>query len=322
MNRRDMMALVGGAAAWPLAARAQATPVVGYLSSNRPDAVARNMVAFRHGLGDAGYVEGQNVTIEYRWAEDQIDRLPALAADLVRRRVTVIATSGIATAAAKAATKTIPIVFEAGSDPVQTGLVTKLNRPGGNLTGTFFLSRALEAKRLELLHEMVPAATSIAYLVNSASLPTEVEMNEAKVAARALGVRLVVLNASSPSEIESAFAALVKERAGALLAGSDPLFFDQRDQLAVLASRYAVPAIYHDRQITQAGGLMSYGASVLDGYRLVGDYTGRILKGEKPSELPVQQSTKVELVINLKTAKALGLTVPPNLLAIADEVIE
>jgi putative ABC transport system substrate-binding protein len=297
-------------------------PVIGYLSSNRAEAVVRNMAAFRQGLGAAGYVEGRNVAIEYRWAEDQNDRLPTLAAELVRRQVAVIATNGLAAAAAKAATTMIPIIFESGSDPVQSGLVASLNRPGGNITGIFFLSRALEAKRLALLQEIAPAAASIAYLVDSTNLPTEEAMQEMETAAHALGVRLVLLTASNPRTIEAAFATLAQERAGALLAGSGSLSFDQRDQLAALALRHGVPAISFDRQIVEAGVLMSYGANVPDGYRLVGAYTGRILKGEKPGDLPVQQSTKVELVINLKTAKALGLAVPDKLLAIADEVIE
>jgi putative ABC transport system substrate-binding protein len=324
MRRREFIAGLGSAAAWPLAAPAQqpVMPVIGYLSSSRPAAVARNMVAFRQGLSDAGYVEGKNVTIDYRWAEDQNDRLTALALALVRRQVAVIATTGIGAVAAKAATATIPIVFEAGADPIQAGLVAKLNRPDGNVTGIFFLSRALEAKRLEMLHEMVPGATSITYLSNPTYMLSETELREIETAARVLGVRLVVLSASSPSEIEAAFGAVVQQRAGALVVGSDPLFFGQRDQLVTLASRHGVPAIYHDPQFVEAGGLMSYGAKVLDGYRLVGVYTGRILKGEKPADLPVQQSTTVELIINMKTAKALGLTVPITLLGRADEVIE
>jgi putative ABC transport system substrate-binding protein len=234
----------------------------------------------------------------------------------------VIATTGIGAVAAKAATATIPIVFEAGADPIQAGLVAKLNRPDGNVTGIFFLSRALEAKRLEMLHEMVPGATSITYLSNPTYMLSETELREIEAAARVLGVRLVVLSASSPSEIEAAFGTVVQQRAGALVVGSDPLFFGQRDQLVALASRHGVPAIYHDPQFVEAGGLMSYGAKVVDGYRLVGVYTGRILKGEKPADLPVQQSTTVELIINMKTAKALGLTVPITLLGRADEVIE
>jgi len=324
MRRRDFITLLGGTAAWPLAAQAQqpAMPVIGYLSSNQPEAVLKNMEAFRQGLIDAGYVEGRNLIIDYRWAEGHNDRLPLLALELVHRQVAVIATNGFGATAAKTTTSTIPIVFETGSDPVQSGLVASLNRPGGNLTGVFFLSRALETKRLALLREMVPAATSIAVLVNPTSPHTETEMRDMDIAARVLGVRLKVLNAGSPGEIEAAFAILSQERADALLVSSDPLYFDQRVQLAALASRYAIPAMYHDRQLVDAGGLMSYGARIPDGYRLVGTYTGRILNGEKPGDLPVQQSTRVELIINREVASALNLTVPPSLLAIADEVIE
>jgi putative ABC transport system substrate-binding protein len=325
MRRREFITLLGGAAvAWPLAARAQqpALPVIGYLSSNQPEAVLKNMEAFRQGLIDAGYVEGRNLIIDYRWAEGHNDRLLSLALELVHRQVAVIATNGFGATAAKTTTSTIPIVFETGSDPVQSGLVASLNRPGGNLTGVFFLSRALETKRLALLREMVPAATSIAVLVNPTSPHTETEMRDMDIAARVLGVRLKVLNAGSPGEIEAAFAILSQERADALLVSSDPLYFDQRVQLAALASRYAIPAMYHDRQLVDAGGLMSYGARIPDGYRLIGTYTGRILNGEKPGDLPVQQSTRVELIINREVASALNLTVPPSLLAIADEVIE
>ena len=325
MRRREFITLLGGAAvAWPLAARAQqpALPVIGYLSSNQPEAVLKNMEAFRQGLIDAGYVEGRNLIIDYRWAEGHNDRLLSLALELVHRQVAVIATNGFGAMAAKATTPTIPIVFETGSDPVQSGLVASLNRPGGNLTGVFFLSRALETKRLALLREMVPAATSIAFLVNPTSPHTDTEMRDMDIAARVLGVRLKVLNAGSPGEIEAAFAILSQERADALLVSSDPLYFDQRVQLAALASRYAIPAMYHDRQLVDAGGLMSYGARIPDGYRLVGTYTGRILNGEKPGDLPVQQSTRVELIINRKVASALGLTVPQSLLVAADEVIE
>jgi len=325
MRRREFITLLGGAAvAWPLAARAQqpALPVIGYLSSNQPEAVLKNMEAFRQGLIDAGYVEGRNLIIDYRWAEGHNDRLLSLALELVHRQVAVIATNGFGATAAKTTTSTIPIVFETGSDPVQSGLVASLNRPGGNLTGVFFLSRALETKRLALLREMVPAATSIAVLVNPTSPHTETEMRDMDIAARVLGVRLKVLNAGSPGEIEAAFAILSQERADALLVSSDPLYFDQRVQLAALASRYAIPAMYHDRQLVDAGGLMSYGARIPDGYRLIGTYTGRILNGEKPGDLPVQQSTRVELIINREVASALNLTVPPSLLAMADEVIE
>ena len=323
MRRRTFITGLCGAALAPCATRAQTTmPVIGYLSSNRPEAVARNMTAFRQGLAEMGFVEGRNVAIEYRWAEGQNDRLPALAADLVRRNVAVIATNGNAALAAKAATATIPIVFESGTDPVETGLVASLNRPGGNITGTFFFSQLLETKRLELLHDLVPAATPIGYFYNPISLVDPAATTAVEMAARSLGVELVSLPTSTPSAIDLGFATLARQRAGALLAGSAPLFFDQREQLVALAARHAIPAIYHDRQHVEAGGLMSYGANIPDGYRLVGLYTGRILKGEKPGELPVQQSVKVELVINLKTARALGLTVPLALRGRAEEVIE
>jgi putative ABC transport system substrate-binding protein len=322
MRRREFIAGLGAAAASPLAARAQqpAMPVVGYLSTNRAEAVARNMAAFREGLRETGYVEGRNIAIEYRWAEGQMDRLPALALELVRRQVAVIATTGFAAVAAKAATATIPIVFESGSDPVKLGLVRSLNRPGTNVTGIFFLARALLAKRLELLHQIVPAAKAIAFLDNP--FPADPVAPDMEDAARALGVRLVYAKASSPSEIEAAFETIVGDGADAVMVGSDPMFFDQRNHLVSLASRHALPATYHDRQLVEAGGLMSYGARIVDGYRLVGVYTGRILKGDKPADLPVQQSTTIELTINLKTAKALGLEIPPTLLALADEVIE
>jgi putative ABC transport system substrate-binding protein len=282
------------------------------------------LAAFYQGLREAGFIEGKNVLIAFRWAEGHYDRLPALVADLIGLPVTALFTAGgaVSALAAKAATSTIPIVFSAVTEPVGSGLVASLNRPGGNLTGVYFLSRALEPKRLALLREMVPAATSIAVLVNPTYPQTETEALDIDIAARVLGVRLKLLNAGSPGEIEAAFAILAQERAGAVLVSSDPLYFDQRVQLAALASRYAVPAMYHDRQLVEAGGLMSYGARIPDGYRLVGTYTGRILNGEKPGDLPVQQSTRVELIINRKVASALGLTVPQTLLVAADEVIE
>jgi len=325
IGRREFVTLLGSAAtAIPFATHAQqpAMRLIGYLSSNRPDAVVRNMAALRDGLADAGYVEGRNLAIDFRWAEGENDRMPALALALARRQVAVIATNGFGAAAAKAATSSIPIVFETGSDPVQAGLVASLNRPGGNLTGIFFLSRALDVKRLQLLHDMVPMAGSIACLINRANGFADAQSNELQEAARTLGVSLLFLNASSPGEIDAVFASLVGARAGALLASSDPLFFDQREQLVALASRHQIPAIYHDRQHAEAGGLMSYGARIVDGYRLVGAYTGRILNGEKPGDMPVQESTTVELVINLRTAAALGITVPLGLRARADEVIE
>jgi putative ABC transport system substrate-binding protein len=279
---------------------------------------------FLKGLGETGYVEGRNVTIEYRWTDFQSDRLTGLAAELVNRRVAVIvATAGEEPAlAAKTATATIPIVFSFGGDPVELGLVESLNRPGGNITGVSFLIRELTPKRLELLHEMVPGVTSIGYLFNPASRTTEAERRDAEVAGRSLGVRLVLLGAKTPSEIDAAFATLAAEQVGALLVDSDPLFFRQREQLAALAASHLVPAVYFARGNVVAGGLMSYGANITDAYRVVGTYVGRILKGEKPADLPVQRSTKVELIINLKTAKALSLDIPATLYARADEVIE
>jgi putative tryptophan/tyrosine transport system substrate-binding protein len=326
MRRREVITLFGGAAAWPLAARGQqpALPVVGFINGGSPDSSARRVVAFRKGLNETGTIEGQNVTVEYHWLEGQYDRLPALVADLVRRRVAVIATpaSTLAAFAAKGATTTIPIVFGVGLDPVEIGLVGSLNRPAGNVTGVSRLTHEVATKRLALLHEMAPSVTSIAVLSNPANPASEAEAGELQVAARVLGLRLLVLNASSPSEIEAAFAILVQQRVGGLLVNSDNLFTNQRDQIATLVARHVMPAIFSYREFAAAGGLMSYGASFVDSFRQVGVYAGRILKGEKPSDLPVQQATKVELVINLKTAKALGLIVPPTLLAIADEVIE
>jgi putative ABC transport system substrate-binding protein len=328
MRRREFITLFGAAAApaavWPIAARAQqpALPVIGYLSLNRAETVTRNMAAFHQGLAQMGYVAGRNLAIEYRWADGQNDRMSALAGELVRSQVAVIATNGFGASVAVAATRAIPVVFETGSDPVRAGLVASLNRPGGNATGTFFLSRSLETKRLELLHDMVPGAKLIAFLVNPSNPPGEADMREIEAAAAKLGVGLLVLRAGSPDEIELAFASLARNQVGALLAGSDPLFFDQRQQLADLALRHTLPAVFHERQFAEAGGLMSFGANIPDGYRLVGTYTGRILKGVKPADLPVQQATRVELIINLKTAKTLGLTVPLALLGRVDEVIE
>jgi ABC-type uncharacterized transport system substrate-binding protein len=326
MKRRKVIALLGGAAAgWPLVVRAQqpAMPVIGVLDGRSADESAPLVAALRRGLNEAGYVEGRNVAIEYHWAHGEYDRLPALAADLVRRQVTVIATSGNASAlAAKTATATIPIVFLTGADPVQAGLVASLSRPGGNLTGVTSLGVELGPKRLELLHELVPAATTIAILVNPANRSAEIQVRDIQAAARTLGLELHILHASTEREIDAAFAALTRLRAGALVISPEAFFNSRSEQLAALTVRHAVPAIYTYREFAAAGGLMSYGGSITDSYRQAGVYIGRILKGEKPADLPVQQSAKVELIINMKTAKALGLTVPLALLGRADEVIE
>jgi putative tryptophan/tyrosine transport system substrate-binding protein len=328
MKRREFLTLLGGAAAtWPLAARAQqpAMPVVGFLSPTSPNSRAELIAAFHQGLAEVGYVEGRNVAIEYRWAKDQNEQLPFMAADLVQRRVSVIvAIDGTAAAlAAKAATSTIPIVFIVGADPVELGLVASLGRPGGNITGVGALAVGTAAKRLQLLHELVPAAAGIAFLRNPTNpYFSALETRELQAAATVLGVRLLLLNASSPHEIEVAFANLVAQRAGAFLLGTDPFFMTARDQLVALANRHTVPAIYPFREDAAAGGLVSYGASNRDAFRLVGGYTGRILSGDRPADLPVQQVTRIEMAINLKTANALGLTVPLPLLARADEVIE
>ena len=327
MERREFIAALGGAATWPLAARAQqpAMPVVGFLSPTSPNSRAELIAAFHQGLAEVGYVEGRNVAIEYRWAKDQNEQLPFMAADLVQRRVSVIvAIDGTAAAlAAKAATSTIPIVFIVGADPVELGLVASLGRPGGNITGVGALAVGTAAKRLQLLHELVPAAAGIAFLRNPTNpYFSALETRELQAAATVLGVRLLLLNASSPHEIEVAFANLVAQRAGAFLLGTDPFFMTARDQLVALANRHTVPAIYPFREDAAAGGLVSYGASNRDAFRLVGGYTGRILSGDRPADLPVQQVTRIEMAINLKTANALGLTVPLPLLARADEVIE
>jgi putative tryptophan/tyrosine transport system substrate-binding protein len=327
MNRRDFITLLGGGSvAWPLAARAQqgAMPVIGFLSTTSPDVYAVRLRAFGQGLKEEGYIEGQNVAVDYRWAGDRDDRLPVLAAELVHRQVTVITAGGSPSAvAAKAATATIPIVFETASDPVRLGLVASLSRPGGNLTGVTNLNIEVGPKRLELLHELMPAATSIAILVNPSS-PTVTEqfMRELQVAAPALGMQVHVLHASTDRDLDTVFAALGQLRADGLVIGPYLFFNSRTEQLGALSLRHAVPAIFQYRRFVAAGGLMSYGANETETYRLVGIYTGKILKGEKPSDLPVQRSTKVELLINLKAAKALGITVPLPLLGRADEVIE
>jgi putative ABC transport system substrate-binding protein len=325
MRRRELIALLGGVAvAWPLAMRAQqlAIPVIGFLSSFTTDPRYAN--AFRQGLGDFGYVEGQNVVIEYHWEEGgQYDRLPRVAADLVSRRVAVIVASPIPAAlAAKAATTTIPVVFAIGSDPVESGLVTSINRPGGNVTGISFLSVALGAKRLELLRELVPKVASITFLVNPNNTNANQQIKETKLAAVGLGLGLDVVDASSIADFDSVFAALARQSPGALVVSVDPFFISQRDNLAALAARHEVPTIYYAREFAAVGGLMSYGANFAVGHRQAGVYAGRILKGEKPGELPIMLSDKFEFVINLKTAKALGIEVPARLLALADEVIE
>jgi putative tryptophan/tyrosine transport system substrate-binding protein len=324
-RRKFLATLLGGAAAWPLAAWAQqsAMPVVGFLNTRVPGADPHLLAAFRRGLKETGYVEGQNVTIEYRWAYNQYDRLPALAADLVRRQVTVIAAIGSPSApAAKATTTTIPIVFIIGFDPVEVGLVTSLNRPGGNLTGVTVLGVELGSKRLELLHELAPTANIVAALVNPNTPAVETQSTDLQTAARSLGLKLHVLHASSERDFDTVFASLLQLGAGGLVVGNDTFFSTRSEQLAALALRHGVPAIFQYRQFVEAGGLMSYGGDLADNYRLTGVYTGRVLKGEKPADLPVMQSTKVELIINLKTARALGLTVPLTMLGRADEVIE
>jgi len=327
VKRREFITLLGGAAAmWPVAARAQqpAMPVIGFLNPTSPDAFADRLRAFRQGLKDTGYVEGENVAIVYRWADDQLDRLPALAADLVRRQVAVIATVTTAsTFTAKAATTSIPIIFSIFEDPVKLGLVATLARPGGNATGINILSGELVAKRLELLRELVPSAARVAVLVNPTNAAnTETTLRDVETAARAMGLQIQALNASTSREIDAAFAALARERPDALLVGSDTLFTTRRVQMSLQAMRHAIPATYSAREFADAGGLMSYGSNLTDALRQVGVYTGRILKGAKPADLPVVQASKFELVINAQTARMLGLTVPDKLLVAADEVIE
>jgi ABC-type uncharacterized transport system substrate-binding protein len=324
MQRRQFITIIGSAAAWPFAVRAQqpTMPVIGFLSARESAEAPQLLTAIHQGLKDAGFVEGQNVKIEYRFAANQNDKLPALAADLVHRQVTVILAT-TTPAAAKAATTTIPVVFVGGADPVQVGLVASLNRPGGNVTGVSSLKIGLATKRIELLRQVMPDATVIAVLVNprDSTIATS-EMDDARAAQPQLGVQLNFLPASTISDIDAAFAKVIDLRASALAIGSYPLFFSRPEEIAALATRYGVPAIHSLRAFAEAGGLMSYGSDLADAYRLTGGYVGRILKGEKPGDLPVQQSTKVELIINLKTAKALGLNIPNTLIGRADKVIE
>jgi putative ABC transport system substrate-binding protein len=329
MRRREFVGLVGGAAAWPLAAGAQqrAMPTIGVLDAqSSPDLSREQIAAFHRGLAEIGYVEGENVAVQYRWGEGQVERTVALAGELVRDRYALIVIFGSTPGALalKAATQTIPIVFQIGPDPVAAGLVASLNRPGGNLTGVTASNVEVIAKRVQLLHEVVPAATLVAFLVNPANAAaTKAELTEVQIAARVLGLRLMVINTTTPAEIETAFATIVAERAGALLISGESFFNGRRDQIVALAARDRVPTAYPISAYAIAGGLMSYGRSnSFDSYRIVGTYAGRILKGEKPADLPVQQPTKFDLVINLKTAKALGLTIPDTLLAAANEVIE
>jgi putative ABC transport system substrate-binding protein len=327
MKRRSFITLIGGAAAWPLAARAQqpALPVIGFLDSRSPDALTDRLRGFRQGLKDAGYVEGENVIILYRWAENQLDRLPPLGAELVRRQVAVIATTGgtAVVLAAKAVTTAIPIVFLAAEDPVKLGLVASLSRPGGNLTGVNFFNTELAGKMLELLRELVPTATRVAVLINPATVTTtETVLRDAEAAAGAMGLQIQAVRASTSREIDAAFATFVRERPDALFVAGDPFFNARRLQLAQLAGRHGLPAIYSGREFAEVGGLMTYGSDITHAYRQMGVYVGRILKGAKPADLPVVQATKFELVINHQTARMIGLTVPDKLLVAADEVIE
>jgi putative tryptophan/tyrosine transport system substrate-binding protein len=326
MKRRAFIALLGGAAAWPLAARAQqpAMPVIGFLNSGSPNGRANFVAAFRRGLREIGYVEGQNVSLEYRWANDQYDRLPELAADLVRRQVSVIAAIGTSAPglAARAATSVIPIVFQTGGDPIKDGLVTSMNQPSGNVTGTSIFATGLEGKRFNLLHEVVPRSATIAVLLNRNSIAAEAQSTDIQSAAHALQRQVRVLNASTDQDIDAVFATIVEEKLGGLHVTSDLLFNSQHRRIVTLANRQLLPAIYPVRFFCLAGGVMSYGTDLADGYRHTGVYVGRILKGEKPADLPVLQSIKFEFVINLATVKALDLNIPPGVLAIVDEVIE
>ena len=326
IGRREFITLLSGAAVWPIVVRAQqpVMPVIGFLSSRSPRESAHIATAFRQGLRDSGYTDGENVQIEYRWAENQTDRLPALAAELVGRPASVIAATGgmVSAQVAKAATLSIPVVFIVGDDPVDGGLVDRLNRPGGNLTGMSLSIAALGAKRLELLRRLIPAVAVIGVLVNPNYSSCDQQLSDLQAAARAYGLQIDVQRASNEQEIETAFALLAEHDVGALVIASNPLFESRRNQVVALAARYSLPAIYSLREYTAAGGLMSYGSIISDMYWQAGIYTGRILKGEKPAELPVMQPTKFELLINLKTANALGLEIPPTLLALADEVIE
>ena len=326
IGRRQFISALGGvAAAWPLAVHAQqqAVPVIGFLNALSRSFAANQLAGFLQGLKEVGFVEGSNVAIEYRWADGHYDRLPALAADLVGRQVAVImAGSPPAARATKTATATIPIVFTSGDDPVNIGLVASLSRPGGNVTGVHLFLTELSAKKLGLLHDLLPQATVIAVLLNSTSPSADVQTEDLQAASHALGLQIQILKASSEQEIDAAFAVLEGQKVGALIVGSDPYYLSRREQIIALTARQAIPAVYEIREYVDAGGLMSYGTSIRDGYRLAGGYVGRILKGEKPADLPVLQPTKFEFAVNLKTAKALGLTIPPGVLAIADAVVE
>lgn len=331
MRRRDLIKLIAGSAmTWPFAARAQqstketAIPIVGLLGLTSPEAFAEEVAAFHRGLNELGYIEGRNVTIDYRWAQGHFDQLPALAADLVQQPLSALAATGTPASAlaAKAATKTIPIIFTSGADPIQIGLVPNFNRPGGNLTGVYFLTAALEPKRLEMLCELVPKATVIAAIVDPNSPDTKLQMRELPAAAGALDRQIKIFNVDSEKEIEVVFADIVEQRIGAVLVTSSPPYLAWRDQFVAVAARHAVPTIYFSRVFAEVGGLISYGASIVDAYRQAGVYTGRILKGEKPGDLPIQQSVKVDLILNMRTAKALGLIVPIPLLGRVDEVVD